>query len=326
MRIIGKILLFIGKLLGILLLLVIGLFLLVLLVPIRYRFCGKALPGERFLKGQVSFLFHLIHVSFTWQESGVSYRLRLFGIPFFPGKRKEKNGSVSKETVPEEEKEPERPEASDSEEGESFSDLAKAEIEKNLSRMEKPENAENLSKLAEAEIRKLLSETPEAEEEAPSAPSGEAEAPVKDSDFQKEPEVPPQETDGSTEKVWEKFQAVSHKIRQVKEFLQKEEHKQTFDRIRREFKRLFRHLRPVCLRIKGVLGFEDPALTGKAFGVLALLIPFYQNAVQVTPDFSGSRLEGEFFLKGRVRLGTITASAVRLFMDKNIRTWIRKAW
>lgn len=348
MRIIGIILLFLLKFIGILVLLLAGLFLLILLVPIRYRLCGKAGPEETFVKGRVSWLCSLVRISFDWQGSGdVSCRLRILGISVFPGKKKEREDipkAVSPEAVDEPVSETAKAEA------DSFSERAKAEIEKTISEMAEPVREENLSQRAGEEIEKILSGAAEAGEISEDETKDDEEESVKNRPAADEetaenvrPEIGGEEREESEEKTSRadseetkpdaeekaaegKLRSIPHKIRQVKVFLQKEEHQAAFTKIRRELKRIVRHLLPTRLRIRGIFGFSDPALTGKVLGVFGLLLPLYREAVQVTPDFTCSRLEGEVFLKGRVRLGTLGASAVRLLLDKNIRKWIRQVW
>lgn len=331
MRIIGKILLFFLKFIGILALILVGLLLLILLVPIRYRLRGKADPEETLIKGRVSWLFPLLQLSFAWEKDAVFYRVRILGIPVFPGKKK---------------KEANRPEEVFAEKGEAFSlepeqtadeesvsERAKAEVERTIRENREPEEKTNLSRLAGEEIEKLLSETDKAsernenpeEESKPETDENEPEEePLKEEKREPEEEEPP-EADKKNRPGGE-IREISHKIRQVKEFLQKEEHKAAFAKIRREAKKLLCHLLPTRLRIRGIFGLSDPALTGKVLGILAMLLPFYGEALQITPDFTRSRLEGEFFLKGRIRPGTLGVSAGKLLLDKKIRQWIKQTW
>ncbi|HZX45863.1 MAG TPA: hypothetical protein VFF83_01155 [Clostridia bacterium] len=50
------------------------------------------------------------------------------------------------------------------------------------------------------------------------------------------------------------------------------------------------------LRLK--LGFEDPAYTGMAAGLMACISSYFRNALQYTPDFSGQNFEVDLYLKG----------------------------
>ena len=48
-------------------------------------------------------------------------------------------------------------------------------------------------------------------------------------------------------------------------------------------------------------------------------------ALKICPDFLEPSLEGEWKLKGHIRLGTILLLAFRMLLDKNVRLWIRAA-
>lgn len=67
------------------------------------------------------------------------------------------------------------------------------------------------------------------------------------------------------------------------------------------FRDLLRSLRPRRFRLRCVMGFKDPADTGRLMGLLAPLRVFARSlrvgrdssvAIQVTPDFSGPRFQG----------------------------------
>ena len=87
----------------------------------------------------------------------------------------------------------------------------------------------------------------------------------------------------------------------------------------RQTKRLFRHLRPQKVRIRGRFGFGDPALTGQATGLMSLLPVFYQKELSLQPEFREACLEGEFFLKGRVRAATLLLLALKIWFNKDFQ-------
>jgi hypothetical protein len=280
MGIIGKILLFILKCLGVLVLLVIGLLLVVLLVPIRYECQGKAREDEKRVQGKVTWLFGLLSLRFSWQDSETKAGVRIFGIRAFPRKKTSRRKDDAGVRKPEE----------------------NPVFEPGEKTGEQKESEEN------PEPKTFPQENGSASPEKEWNPDFETETPQKRKGFS------------------EKFQKLRHKTDEIKEFLQREENRRTFRLIKAQLGKLFRHIRPRKLRIVGIFGFDDPALTGQVLGIFALLLPLYRDAVQITPDFTGRRLEGEFYLKGRIRIGALVSVLVRLLLDKNIRTWIRKAW
>ena len=44
----------------------------------------------------------------------------------------------------------------------------------------------------------------------------------------------------------------------------------------------------------------------------------------ITPDFSEARLEGDLFMKGRIRLGTIGWSVLKVIWNKNVKITIAR--
>ncbi|MDO4277650.1 MAG: DUF2953 domain-containing protein [Lachnoclostridium edouardi] len=81
---------------------------------------------------------------------------------------------------------------------------------------------------------------------------------------------------------------------------------------------------PKKVRGKLYIGFEDPYMTGQAMAVAGLLCPIYKNALQVYPDFENQILEGELFIKGRVRLSSAAALAFHLFRNRKFRKLLKK--
>lgn len=66
-------------------------------------------------------------------------------------------------------------------------------------------------------------------------------------------------------------------------------------------------------------GMEDPALTGEILGGISIFYPVFMDNVKVYPDFEQSILEGELFIKGRLRLITILLILWRLWRDRDVR-------
>ena len=72
-------------------------------------------------------------------------------------------------------------------------------------------------------------------------------------------------------------------------------------------------------------------LTGLSVGICQaydlftkIFYPLFMDNVKVDPDFEQTILEGELFLKGRLRIVSAVRIAWRLFRDKNVRYVYRK--
>lgn len=64
-------------------------------------------------------------------------------------------------------------------------------------------------------------------------------------------------------------------------------------------------------------------MTGQVLTWISPFYGLYGRHLQICPDFLEPCLEGEWKLKGHIRLGTILLLAFRMLLDKNIRLWIR---
>ncbi|MCI5622679.1 hypothetical protein BHF70_03975 [Anaerostipes sp. 494a] len=73
-------------------------------------------------------------------------------------------------------------------------------------------------------------------------------------------------------------------------------------------------------KVKGVLkfGLDDPAETGKVLGYLAVLIPLYEDHLEITPDFTQSILKGHLLISGRIRKYKLLKLAWIVFRDKDL--------
>ena len=80
--------------------------------------------------------------------------------------------------------------------------------------------------------------------------------------------------------------------------------------------------RKICGEVR--FGTSDPALTGQILGIAGIFYPLLMDNVKVDPDFEQTILEGELFLKGRLRIVSAVRIAWRLFRDKNVRYVYRK--
>lgn len=107
-------------------------------------------------------------------------------------------------------------------------------------------------------------------------------------------------------------------------FLKDQSNRQTFKLIVRQLKKLIRHMLPTKVQGKAVIGFEDPAATGKVLSGLGLLYAWYGDNIDITPVFDQAVLEVEGSVKGRVRAGTILLCGVRVLLNKNFRRLVRK--
>lgn len=130
------------------------------------------------------------------------------------------------------------------------------------------------------------------------------------------------------ETVWtrlrEWWSRLSERWDTIKSWIQNEENKQMLRLIKRQFFGILRHILPGKISGRIKFGFDDPFKTGQLLAYISPFYGFYAEKLELIPVFEEPVLEGNVRLKGRIRIGTILAKAVRLLFHKNIRKTIRQ--
>lgn len=310
------IILVILKIIGIILAAILGLLLLavliVLLVPVRYRLNGAKEPdgGRIWAKGKVSWLASIFSVTFGY-EKDFAFQIRLFGIPL---RRREKKDDMAAEPT-----------------------LTAAAADSSKKNGENSAPSTGGRTVTEAlETERLTAKLPDIEEPAAEEPQTGNPEPEK-----------PEEKEKILDRVlnifmalWEKLKGIPHIIRslrdklralsektaQLKEtagvwiaFLNTNEVRGALRQVWNQTKGMIRHILPQKIRIRGRFGFDDPALTGQITGLMSMIPAFYAKDISVVPDFTRSCLEGEFFIKGRIRAGSLLVLGLKILLDSNVR-------
>ena len=121
-----------------------------------------------------------------------------------------------------------------------------------------------------------------------------------------------------------KYTAGQEKINMVRTFLGDEQNKSTLRLLWRQFKKLIKHVLPKKMNGRVRFGFDDPATTGQILTYISPFYGVYAKSVAIEPVFDEKVMEGELHLRGRIRLGTLLWTVVRVFFDKNFRTLLKK--
>ncbi len=308
-----QIVLLLLKIIGILLLVLLGLLVLALLavlfVPVRYRLSGFRWPDKgTALHGRVSWLWPLLAVRFGYEKEAY-FQLRILGIQL---KRKEKE-EHSPESSP-------------------------------------PPAPRSAARSAAPPVSAQAAQPPSATVQ-PIPPSSVSERePAREPLFQ--PEDKEDSGPGFFKRLWEGLRSFSERLRSFAESLREwkrklqrlgrgiEEKKQRFGRFfaflalpevketlrlcLRQVKGLLKHIGPRKIYLKGRFGFDDPSLTGQVTGALSMLPLAYREGVTVTPDFTQACLEGEFEVRGRIRLAKLLALGLKIWFDENFKKTYQK--
>lgn len=313
-----QIVLWILKIIGWILLAVLGLFVLavclVLFTPLRYK-------GEVGCRGtketlwarlQFSLLFRFAEGCVEYADGKTTWRLRVAWKQLQGAEAKqvmEETASVAESMaenaqaeaeIPEEKQtgKTEEPEERRSEERQKPS----AEPEKPRNSAEKPrENSENREKQRKSPEKRFEKSAKKAEDE-------------KRSFFER--------IEYTFQVFCDKMNVLIEKKEKVRSFLEDEIHHAAFLKAIQSLKRLVLRLKPTDFSGNVRFGFEDPAVTGKTLAILSVMAPLFEGNLEVEPEFQEEILEGELLIAGKLTAWKFAALALELFTDKNIRKTI----
>lgn len=126
-----------------------------------------------------------------------------------------------------------------------------------------------------------------------------------------------------------RINAICEKIKNISaikdsfiEYLRQEEAKLAIRGLKDILLKVLKHILPQKLHAKLKFGFEDPATTGKILGVASVLYGVYGDNLELEPDFDNVILEGEYKLKGRIRTFTLLIAALKIYFNKWLREFI----
>lgn len=281
------------KIIGIIILVILGLVLVVLgvvfLVPLKY--CGSAELNKEIERStatvKFSWLLHLISGNVTYIDKRLSYELRVLGKKIQLDKANERLAEKAE------------------------GNLAKKITEDEISEV----NSEVISDEISDGISDVNSDVTEKSSEK------KAEKQVKKKKVKKE---------SILNKIKYTFQSICDKIKMLKQkkdeveaFLKNEVHKSAFGKLWKEFQKLLKALKPNKFILNAHFGFEDPSLTGKILAALSMLYPFYGDNIRIQPDFENVIIEGNIYLKGKIRVIHAVRMAWNLVWNKNVRITLK---
>lgn len=118
------------------------------------------------------------------------------------------------------------------------------------------------------------------------------------------------------------------KINEKREALLKIYHHKRFEVAKKDaiiyIKDLWHTIKPKNLEGYIHFGFEDPATTGQALGVMAMFLVWYDRFLRIEPDFEKSCFDGELKGNGKFRLFPIVKLIIKVIFNKNLIKVIKK--
>ncbi|EXG86668.1 Protein of unknown function (DUF2953) [Clostridium sp. ASBs410] len=302
------IILFILKILGLLVLIVLGLVLavalLILLVPVRYQAEGSY-DGKVRGKARFTWLLHILSVSAQYEEDLI-VRVRILG--FRIGKPKKMDSELK-------EAEDIMVQAMEIMEPEPIREALEVKDEIHDRVKEEPKNLP----------------PPKEELRSPTPPK---EEPKKKKGFR---------VMGVFEKLKKKvlraftklkffFLRICDTLRTIKDkkdeiyaWISNKENQKTGKLLFRQVKRLVRHILPRRGRGNITFGFDDPYLTGQVLTYASVIYPLCHKHLNLYPVFDQTVFTVEGTFRGRIRMGTVLLIGSRMLLDRNFRRLL-KGW
>ncbi len=121
------------------------------------------------------------------------------------------------------------------------------------------------------------------------------------------------------QKICDKIKAILETKERLVNFLTDERHLAAFRRVKKEIGILTKHIRPRTIKGKVRFGLADPYHTGQVLAALSMLYPFYEEHIEINPEFEREILEGNVSMKGRVSVVCFLRIVWNLYFDENIK-------
>ena len=324
------IIIFILKIIGILLFVILGLILLlvssVLFVPITYKVRAERKDGVIQVRAVAGWMFRLLSVHYrlhTSQEPMQLLQGRILGIPVWkPLEPKKEKPKKAEKKSKEKQSKPKQMGAKQLEQKAEVksSDKAKERLKKDLtpgtavasvpqpepevSRQEQPQDKQAQTKPPRQSIlKKLLYAIRRIYGKITAIGRGLFSLVVK---------------------LLHMPEKASETIGTLTDFWNLEENVKARESIWRELKFLWKHSRPRKADLTLHFGFEDPSWTGQCMGVLSILNVWYPGRIFLKPEFEQEIFEGTLYIKGHMMLAVPLLSIFRLWRDENVMKMYRR--
>lgn len=295
------------KIIGILLLCLLGLLLFLILsgmlVPVRYKIRGEKSDESWNAQANLSWLFRLLYVAVRFDGGKPVYECYLFGIPLFRLKRwlnRRRSVKRPKASKKKDENTPYLPLE------EKFQETAKEKDERKDGSEEKPS--------ADGEFK----ETPENDEKEASKEDDKKENLFKRIVNKIKALI------GLPRKICFTIRKNYGRIREWKSLLQSEDVKWLKKMGISRTKAVIAHVKPRKIRGDITFGFNNPANTGEVLGVLGVIYPILPRKLSITPNFSDPMLEGWLEARGRVYGIFFLIQTLQILFDGKTIPTIRK--
>ena len=117
------------------------------------------------------------------------------------------------------------------------------------------------------------------------------------------------------------------KVRHFKKVITSSVTKKAYRYAKNILKKLFKHIMPGKIKADINFGFEEPDLTGKTLGYIAVAASAFNvnmKRINIVPDFEKSVLKGRICMKGHIVAGIVLIYLLKLYFNKEIHYLVKK--
>jgi len=86
---------------------------------------------------------------------------------------------------------------------------------------------------------------------------------------------------------------------------------------------IIKHIRPRKVRITLHYGADDPADTANAIAIYSMIYPYFRKQIRFDADFDQKIIEGNAYIKGHFQLCVLAFYVIRAYLNKHVRKMIK---
>ena len=304
------ILLLILKIIGYILLTVLGiallLILLILFTPLKYDIYGQVNNSKESLAGKVKFkyIFGILNGQFVFKDGRPRYYVAVFKKKIVCSKK------------PKEETE-------DYEYQSSKTPNKSAEDKMETSKRSESKKQEDDFRYVTTEdlkiedIEQVKSKADDSFKASKEEKASKQKKPKKKCDINKKLNSIIDKIKNIYNKIYDKIKIIKENKAVIDKFFNDKIHKKAIHKVFKEIKVLLMKLKPYDLKGNLQYGFEDPALTGKVLAVYSMASPFIGGDLNVMPLFDNELFyKGNISFKGKIRPSYFVSAIIKLAVRK----------
>ena len=356
LTIIGLILLWILRIIGLILGLILFLILIVLFVPFRYKGQGN-FDKKVNVKVRFSWLLRLINGYYQMDEDNKVTVIKILWFKVYPGSGKPKKEKPKKEKLKKEKPKGEKPKEEKPKEEKPKEEIIDNNIKNNNKEIDEVsvesnrEDSEVIVKDEESDIPLVTSLDQESQTTSQdiellddktsekALDSGDVDNSINKKTKKKDKKGKKEKKDkkdkkGKKEKKDKKDKKNKkdkkdkkdsiEKAKEMWKFLHEPENEGVLKHIIKYLVKVIKWILPKKVMIDMEVGLEDPATTGYIAAVTSIVYVMTKKNIHIIPNFNEPVVKGSFKIKGNIYLYQLLYYIIRVIIDKRVRRLIKK--